>query len=236
MKTKKQQFIKKVFLFTIFTIPLFYLFLITPVLYSRAQTITSCFVTNFGNPDNIADLPPECQTTNYVPPAPSSNTCTDKYNFSSWPNKNPVGNFGDPLCNFSKDNLYTQLLANRDGNKVVTNRSAGLNGLKYADVWFHLIIPYEATSSYTPNAFSGITAEQCRLDCGGAWGLFQMGSSTPPGQEPTAPGKNGIYDRGDVNWQVQIGKANDYNTIHLPPHLIWCYWRHARDIGLAQNC
>lgn len=167
----------------------------------------------------------------------NANNCNGKYDFSKWPNASPLKNFGDPNCNFTKDKLYEQLLSNRDGNKVVTNFPP-LNGATFAEVWFKYIIPYEATSAFTPNAFAGgDIPEQCALDCGGAWGLFQMGSSNPAGQPPTVPGsKNGIYDRGDLNWEIQVQKANDYNTIHLPASRIWCYWRHARDIGLAQNC
>lgn len=85
---------------------------------------------------------------------PSENTCNNKY--SSTILKNPLRlNFGDPACNFTKDDLYT-LLKNQDPQN--------------ADFWFFKVIPCE--SSYNPNEFFGGSP-----DPAGAWGLYQMGRS-----------------------------------------------------------
>ncbi len=74
--------------------------------------------------------------------------CGGKYNLN-----NPIGNFGDPLCNFTKDELYNAL-KNIDPNE--------------ADYWFYTVVPCE--SSYNPNAYFASSP------AAGAYGLFQMGS------------------------------------------------------------
>lgn len=128
--------------------------------------------------------------TEYV--APSDNNC-GKPEYTRYINKNPTKkNFGDPRCNFDKNTLY----------KMLQTMDA-----KNAERWFFQIVPCE--SSYNPNAFVS-QAEIGTPDAGGAWGLFQMGSSSPPGKAPPAPGKNGKYDRGDVNWQMQASNATTY--------------------------
>lgn len=107
--------------------------------------------------------------------APSSNKCT-KYAkaIARLPGKK---NYGDPNCTFSKDKLY-KLLKQQDA--------------RFADLWFLTIVPGE--SSYNPNAFAAPVGVQKKLDASGAWGLYQMGSSKPPGSPPPAPGKNGRLD------------------------------------------
>ncbi len=121
-------------------------------------------------------------SANYVPP--SADTCGGKYKLNS----SLKMNFGDPQCNFNKDALYSQLKAEDPAN---------------ADVWFNKIIKCE--SSYNPNAYAGNA-----VDAAGAWGLYQMGSATPPGSPPPAEGKNGINDRGDVPWVIQTTNATTY--------------------------
>jgi|GEM_PF-2523909 len=116
--------------------------------------------------------------------APNTNNCGGKYKFTSPLSKN----FGDPDCNMTKDQLYTQLKTEDPAN---------------ADVWFNKIIPCE--SGYNPNAYAG--PQTGTPDAAGAWGLFQMGSSAPPGSAPPAPGKNGPNDRGDVPWVIQASNA-----------------------------
>jgi len=104
---------------------------------------------------------------------PNQDNCGGKYEL-----KNPLGNFGDPNCDFSKNGLYG-LLKNLDPAN--------------ADYWFNTIVPCE--SGYNPNAWltGDPNAAVHSPDPAGAWGLFQMGR-----------GKNGQYDHGDVIWQEPI--------------------------------
>jgi hypothetical protein len=140
-------------------------------------------------------------TKNYLPP--NTNTCEGKYIF-----KAPIGNFGDPSCNFDKNALYDMLKEQDSAN---------------ADTWFFRVVPCE--SQYNPNAHA--THEEIGTpDPGGAWGLFQMGSSSPPGQPPPAPGRNGPNDRGDVNWPVQTENATTYGKILSS---LEDYWDGARE-------
>lgn len=82
--------------------------------------------------------------------APTNNACGGKYDIAS----NPIGaNFGDPGCNFTKDDLY-ELLKTLDS--------------KNADKWYFSIVPCE--SGYNPNAYNGAA-----VDAAGAYGLYQMG-------------------------------------------------------------
>jgi uncharacterized repeat protein (TIGR01451 family) len=156
----------------------------------------------------------------FVPAQPHSNDCNGKYDFSQWPDENPLGNYGDPQCNFSKDNLYNHLKAKEPNPEFV-------------NIWFDMVVPVE--SGFSPNAFaSPKDPVQCSLDCSGAWGLYQMGSSKPPGQSPPAPGKNGELDRGDVNWEIQTTMAIGYNR-----ELLSCnfrYWASARSIWGKYSC
>ncbi len=123
---------------------------------------------------------------NYVPP--NQNDCGGKYKFN-----NPVGNFGDPNCNFDKNALHEMLTQQDPAN---------------ADFWFLKVIPCE--SSYDPNSYSSHQSIGTP-DLAGAWGLYQMGSSKPPGSPPPSPGNNGPNDRGDVNWPVQTSNAVTYS-------------------------
>lgn len=125
-------------------------------------------------------------TADYVPP--SDDVCGGKY--SANVRKNPIAkNFGDPQCNFTKDALHN-LLRQEDPQD--------------ADFWFNEVVKCE--SGYNPNAYAG-HAEIGTPDPGGAWGLYQMGSSTPPGSPPPAPGRGGQNDRGDVPWVLQTKNA-----------------------------
>lgn len=134
--------------------------------------------------------------------APNTETCGGYYNISlNALNKN----FGDPNCT---------MLANQkpeDKNKLYDYLTSV--DPTYADYWFTTIIPCE--SSYRTNAYNpGSPAS------GGAWGLLQMGASyaggppagPTPGLPPPAGGKNHKTDRGDVNWELQISNAVDYNA------------------------
>lgn len=152
----------------------------------------------------------------YIPPQPETNNCGGKYDFSKWPELNSVGNFGDPQCNFSKESL---------GNLINVKEP----NPEYANIWFNIIVPGEAVN-YSPNTHAPPSSGT--PDAGGAWGLYQMGSSKPPppGQPPPAPGNNGIYDRGDVNWELQTTNAIAYwKLIHCN---FWSYWEAYRKAGL----
>lgn len=146
--------------------------------------------------------------------SPSSDNCSGKYNITS----NPLHkNFGDPQCTFTKKKLFDLLmqLENQDRKRV--------------NDWYVRIVPHE--SSYNPNAFFGGSP-----DSGGAWGLYQMGSSSPPGKPPPAPGLNGQYDRGDVNWEIQTENAVKYNQDCRKKGGDYWYWEAARNAGIAKPC
>lgn len=89
--------------------------------------------------------------TGVVPPGgdepPSQDNCDGAYRLTS-----PYGNFGDPSCNFKKEDLFT-LLQQQDPAE--------------ATYWFETLVRKE--SSYNPNAYNpGSTSGA------GAFGLFQM--------------------------------------------------------------
>lgn len=133
----------------------------------------------------------------------TSNACQSKY--ASVIAKNPdKANFGDPKCNFSKDDLYKALKQQDPAN---------------ADFWYFKVVPCE--SSYNPNEYYRCTANgnNCTPDPDGAWGLFQMGR-----------GKNGNFDHGDVIWPEQISNAVNYNKTKLQPERLSIgeYWACAR--------
>lgn len=181
-------------------------------LVNRAEGTVTPYVPR---PDTGGGPPAE----GFVPAAPHTTDCSGKYNFSKWPDQNPLGNFGDPQCNFSKDNLYKHLQTKESNPEFV-------------NIWFNMVVPVE--SGYSPDAFAPPVGVQCSLDCAGAWGLYQMGSSSPPGQAPPAPGKNGPLDRGDVNWEVQTTMAINYNR-----ELLKCnfrYWQSAMKVWGQYSC
>lgn len=121
----------------------------------------------------------------YLPP--TDDNCGGKWKLTSSLGKN----FGDPQCNFDKNQLYLGLQLADPVN---------------ADVWFNKVVPCE--SGFNPDAYAGPATGT--PDAAGAWGLFQMGSATPPGSPPPATGKNGPNDRGDINWQIQMTNATAY--------------------------
>ena len=81
---------------------------------------------------------------------PTQDNCSGTYRLG-----NPLGNFGDPACNFDKDNLYALL---KQSDPVD------------ADFWFLTVVRLEST--YNPNAFNGSSTSGQ-----GAYGLFQMNPS-----------------------------------------------------------
>ncbi len=125
---------------------------------------------------------------------PNQDTCGGKYDL-----KNPLGNFGDPACAFTKDDLY-RLLKKEDPVN--------------ADYWFDTVVKCE--SGYNPNAYGDHSAIGTP-DIAGAWGLYQMGR-----------GKNGKYDHGDVEWEEQTINAIQYNQALIANRLGWRYWQCAK--------
>jgi uncharacterized repeat protein (TIGR01451 family) len=126
---------------------------------------------------------------------PTADNCNGTY-----PLKNPLGNFGDPKCDFNKDMLY-KMLKQLDPT--------------HAEYWFTKVARCE--SNYSPNAYADPIAVGTP-DPIGAWGLFQMGR-----------GKNGEFDHGDVIWQLQTSNAVNYNNNITKLGLAWRYWQCAND-------
>jgi hypothetical protein len=114
--------------------------------------------------------------------APNDNTCGGKYNLNNAIHKN----FGDPSCDATPEKIMAMIKQKDPANAA----------------FLTALIPCE--SSYNPNAYN----PRAR-DPQGAWGLFQIGSSTPQGQAPPGTMRDGYdtFDRGDVNWQLQIDNA-----------------------------
>ena len=107
---------------------------------------------------------------------PTKDNCGGKYNLN-----NPIGNFGDPVCDFDKQKMGAQLQQEDAAN---------------AQRWDSII---ECESTYNPNAHASHESIGTP-DAAGAWGLSQMGR-----------GKNGQFDHGDVNWSLQISNMINYN-------------------------
>ncbi len=118
---------------------------------------------------------------------PNSDNCSGKYTL-----RNPLGNFGDPKCSFTQEDLY-KLLKQTDPSE--------------ADYWFYTVVRCE--SGYNPNAYANSVVVGTP-DAAGAWGLFQMGR-----------GKNGQYDHGDVAWENQTSNAVNYNKKLAKPWTYW---------------
>lgn len=132
----------------------------------------------------------------HVPP--STNSC-GKYSLSS----NPAGkNYGDPTCNYEKNKLFDMLKKLDPAN---------------ANLWFNKVIPCE--SAYDPNTFYRSGSEGDTPDPYGAWGLFQMGRGVNgPFTDLTKGSTNNPSlpeDRGDVNWEMQISNAVNFNRKYL---------------------
>lgn len=145
---------------------------------------------------------------NYV--APSSNYCNNS-EYKMYLANNPFLhlNFGDPVCDFNT-NLLLALIKKTDP-------------LNY-NTWYFMIAKHE--SGFDPNAWVHCNSSGCTPDPHGAWGLFQMGSATPPGQPSNVPGAfhGNIYDRGDINWQLQVFNAIKTNCNLIKSGREWRYW------------
>ncbi|KKR58142.1 hypothetical protein A2409_00565 [Candidatus Curtissbacteria bacterium RIFOXYC1_FULL_41_36] len=166
----------------------------------------------------------ECNLLAAVPPGPgqgggpeppnvppNSNDCSDSP-VGPYELTNPLGNFGDPNCDFSISEL-ADLLDQYDP----------ANALK----WIAII---GMESGYNPNSYNpGSTAGQ-------AFGLVQMGHAAYPeyGLDYQIADPGTEYDRGDVEWHLQV-----YNAIHYNNEIIsgsFCYWEAAIILGIARGC
>ena len=125
-------------------------------------------------------------TTNTAYVAPNTDNCGGKYTSNMASNYLLHKNFGDPQCNFNKSQVY-KLLQQQDP--------------KDASIFFTIIVPCE--SGWNPNTWAPPSTGTPNSQ--GAWGLFQMGDSRPPG----GPVSGTINDRGDVNWPMQILSATN---------------------------
>ncbi len=144
--------------------------------------------------------------------APNDNYCNGKYTYVL-SNKLLAKNFGDPDCTLDtmqkRNDLY-DLLKQKDP--------------QWADFWFNVIIPGE--SGYRPNAWGCGTWNASEKQCNppfaprGAWGLFQMGSSRPPGELKARGGT-----RGDVTWKEQVNNAINHNKFIDSIGLRFRYWQ-----------
>jgi hypothetical protein len=156
------------------------------------------------NPQNNSSSPGSVDTS--APnQEPNAENCGGNYDLSNPINKN----FGDPACDFNKDDLLALLRQVDPAN---------------ADAWFYTVIPCE--SAYNPNTWflcpAGVTwspnSDVCTPDPAGAWGLYQTGSSSN-GPGTPGNGRNGPSDRGDVPWRQQTS-----NAANLLKSNGWGYW------------
>lgn len=145
--------------------------------------------------------------------APNDNYCEDRKYGYVLNNKLLPKNFGDPDCTldtFQKRNDLYDLIKQKDP--------------QWADFWFNVIIPGE--SGYRPNAWGCGSWNFAEKECNppfaprGAWGLFQMGSSNPPGELKARSGT-----RGDVTWKEQVDNAINHNKVIDKLGLRFKYWQ-----------
>lgn len=127
---------------------------------------------------------------------PTVNSCNGSYDLTS----NPLGaNFGDPDCNFNKDELYSLLKSLDPSN---------------ADGWYFKLIYCETGGTYNSNAFNPVSTS------GTAWGLYQMGHKEYSELGITRQ-MNNEFDRGDVEWRTQSKNAVSYNNLRGNDFAYW---------------
>lgn len=134
--------------------------------------------------DLTAQAQPGSGTTPPSGPPIVGDSCGGKYNSGN----SPQGNFGDPNCDFSSNNLYTYLQTVAQSGPVFQVGSV--------DWWFYKIVACE--SVYNPNAWRNPNIEPRTPDPNGAWGLYQIGSTGLA---------NPRYDFGNVEWKRQTQNA-----------------------------
>jgi hypothetical protein len=148
---------------------------------------------------------------------PNNNTCSGHYDFSKWPNKNPLaekgaGNFGDPECTLDEPAKLDQFYA------LIRQLDP-----THEKAW-DAIAACETGHTYSPNSFYSASP------AGGAYGLFQMGGAGQLGTPKTQ--NSSEFDRGDVPWQQQISNAISYNKTVIGES--FHYWECAHDAGVWQ--
>lgn len=138
---------------------------------------------------------------------PTQDNCNGTYALD-----NPVGNFGDPQCNFSIA-VFSQQIAFMDPDNFQN--------------WMAIVAQ---ESGFNPNAYNGSSTS------GQAFGLFQMGHAAYPqyGLDYQIADPSTEYDRGDVVWGQQISNAINYNNENLGGS--FCYWEAAINLGISQGC
>lgn len=110
-----------------------------------ASRINNSWIVNQAEGIITSSTQPNTPTGPIIPP--TADNCSGKYSLG-----NPLGNFGDPSCDFTKDGLYQLLQQNDPVN---------------AYYWFFMVISCE--SGYNPNAYNPNSASGQ-----GAYGLYQM--------------------------------------------------------------
>ena len=119
---------------------------------------------------------------------PKANCDTSKY--AADIQKNPLKkNFGDPNCDFTKDELFKLLKQIDPGN---------------ANKWFNTIVPCEST--YNPNTYAPFSNSP---DPAGTWGLYQMGRGRN-GQYDHGDVEWKIQTSNAVNYNKKIGGTFAY--------------------------
>src|SRR3989338_3486214 len=138
---------------------------------------------------------------------PNSSNCDGRYALN-----NPLGNFGDPNCDFSVEGL-SQLINSYDAGNL--------------SKWLSIIT---LESGFNPNAYNGNSS------AGQAFGLLQMGHAAYPqyGLDYQIADPGTEYDRGDVQWRLQTFNAINYNNQIINGS--FCYWEAAILLGIAQGC
>ncbi|OGE10483.1 hypothetical protein A3A60_02980 [Candidatus Curtissbacteria bacterium RIFCSPLOWO2_01_FULL_42_26] len=157
-------------------------------------------ITNECPVQAVAQLP---DTGSGPGPPPGNVPPTQDNCFGKWFLDNPVGNFGDPLCDFGEEKLYNLLQQLDPAN---------------AAYWFYTIVPCEAPG-YNVNAFNPNSTS------GEAFGLYQMGHQAYPQyglDYQIGDGATNGYDRGDVKWDLQTSNAINWNKTYLGED--FSYW------------
>jgi len=138
--------------------------------------------------------------------AANKSTCGGKYKLNS-----PLGNFGDPQCNFTKDQLHA-LIQQKDP--------------KHLNDWYKIIIPLETGGTFNPNSFNPNSTSAKSSGTLGAFGLYQMNQA----------GKgSGQYDNGSVVWSQQTDNAIQYNNALIQKGCDFRYWSTAISAGISKG-
>lgn len=141
----------------------------------------------------------------------SKNACSGKYNLS----KTGGINFGDPACSLAQSEK-TQLSGSGKSWEVQKTLVDYLSVIDLKNTTYWVGISH-CESTLNPNAVNPNATNST------AYGLVQMAGENKG---------NGEYDRGDLNWEMQIKNAIDYQNKVLIPLGInkWRYWACAKKV------